>query len=211
MDKARILAHRGLWSHEEQQNTKLSITNALRSGFGVETDLRDHLGTVVVSHDPVKKGVSPLSFEEVLAEYHSKKYSGLLALNIKSDGLAPAVAKLLGHYELTNYFVFDMSIPDTMSYAKEDVRFALRVSDYEPQHDLHKSACCIWLDSFSASYDRKLAGIASLMKLNDVYIVSPELHNRPFTNVWKQLRAADIGSEVGLCTDHSAQAAEFFK
>lgn len=51
MSKIEILAHRGWWTSREDQNSLDALTRALTAGFGVETDIRDCAGRLVVSHD----------------------------------------------------------------------------------------------------------------------------------------------------------------
>ena len=52
----RILAHRGYWKKPEEKNSKTAFLRALEFGFGIETDLRDSGGQVVVSHDMPRGG-----------------------------------------------------------------------------------------------------------------------------------------------------------
>ena len=51
MDRCNILAHRGVWGSKEEQNSRSAIRHALVGSFGIETDIRDHDGQVVLSHD----------------------------------------------------------------------------------------------------------------------------------------------------------------
>ena len=46
-----ILAHRGVWRISEERNSMSSIRAALDAGFGIETDVRDYKGNLVISHD----------------------------------------------------------------------------------------------------------------------------------------------------------------
>ena len=88
-----ILAHRGLWLQPAERNTLAAMRTALTEGFGVETDVRDLDGELVISHDPPRQGASP--FEDFLDDFVQIGKSGLLALNIKADGLQSALAKVL--------------------------------------------------------------------------------------------------------------------
>ena len=47
----RILAHRGYWNNEAEKNTLLALKAALEKGYGFESDVRDYLGRLVVSHN----------------------------------------------------------------------------------------------------------------------------------------------------------------
>ena len=96
-----VLAHRGLWADKEQQNTLSAIEEAWARGFGVETDLRDSRGNVVVSHDPPEEGV--LEAVEVLSRYDALGCDSTLALNIKADGIGRLLTTKLALYDITNY------------------------------------------------------------------------------------------------------------
>ena len=43
-----ILAHRGFWKREGEKNTKVAFERAFDNGFGIETDLRDVKGEIIV-------------------------------------------------------------------------------------------------------------------------------------------------------------------
>ena len=46
-----IIAHRGYWKNENEKNKKAAFERAFDCGFGVETDLRDIKGEIVISHN----------------------------------------------------------------------------------------------------------------------------------------------------------------
>ena len=62
--ETKILAHRGFWQSEDEKNTKVAFERAFDNGFGIETDLRDIKGTIVISHN-MPTG-DEMTFEEVL-------------------------------------------------------------------------------------------------------------------------------------------------
>ena len=82
----------------------------VENGFGLETDIRDYKGELVISHDIPEGGCLP--FQRLLEIHRDLNSTLLLALNIKSDGLHGAIGELLKKYNVTNCFVFDMSVPD---------------------------------------------------------------------------------------------------
>ena len=45
-----IISHRGIGFRKEQ-NTLGAFAECFKSGFGIETDIRDYNGKLVVSHD----------------------------------------------------------------------------------------------------------------------------------------------------------------
>ena len=95
-----ILAHSGYWQEKSEQNQRAAFARSFNAGYGVETDLRDYCGRIVVSHD-MPKG-DEMSFEELLRSMNERNLC--LALNIKADGLADLIRDLLESYHHTNYF-----------------------------------------------------------------------------------------------------------
>lgn len=206
----QILAHRGLWKSPGEKNSLAALTLALRQGFGLETDVRDCAGELVISHDPPLAGALPL--RALLEEYRSLKASSTLALNIKADGLAQPLRMLLQEYGVENYFVFDMSVPDMLAYVRNEMPLYSRLSELEPQVALLDRCAGIWLDAFhgdwydAATISRFLnAGLA-------VCVVSPELHRRGKDNVWNLLRqVTSPTSQLVCCTDHPEELREWMQ
>ena len=87
----KILAHRGYWKKEDEKNTKAAFERAFDNGFGIETDLRDIKGTIVISHN-MPKG-DEMTFEELLQLSDGRNLP--LALNIKADGQAEEIKKVI--------------------------------------------------------------------------------------------------------------------
>ena len=56
-----ILAHRGVWQNPVEKNSAAALRRALENGFGVETDIRDLDGQLVISHDPPRAGAMRLA------------------------------------------------------------------------------------------------------------------------------------------------------
>ncbi len=72
INKIEIFAHRGYWLKESEKNTKTAFERAFDSGFGIETDLRDIKGTIVISHN-MPKG-DEMTFEELLKLFDGRKF-----------------------------------------------------------------------------------------------------------------------------------------
>lgn len=209
------LAHRGWWKTAEEKNSRVALERALAAGFGVETDLRDRSGEIVISHDPPGPNSPELSFEQLLATYRRLDAKGTLALNIKSDGLAGEVLRLLQAYDLPPYFVFDMSVPDMLAYSRLQMRVFTRQSEIESPILLRDDATFfpsvgIWLDSFTEIWYSTDTIREHLDSGLDVCVVSPELHRREHHTWWEHLRSflktteLDKTNKSGnllLCTD----------
>lgn len=206
----KILAHRGYWSELHEKNGSDAFARAWASGYGIETDLRDRNGDIVISHDPPDG--SAARFEDFLQTYVKRGNGTPLALNIKADGLCVPVAQLLAQNLAKNFFVFDMSVPDSLHYLQAGMPVFLRLSEHEPKTGLFSRADGVWLDAF----ERDWWTADTLREIHaegkSVAIVSPELHRRPHEAVWRSLRELEpaLLRNVFLCTDFPQEAEVFF-
>ncbi len=209
-----ILAHRGLWSDPKEKNSLLALFKALDSGYGLETDIRDLNGRLVISHDAPLAELA-INLEELLRYYRDKKFTATLALNIKCDGLQEKLSKQLLDYDIKNYFVFDMSVPDTLGYLKREMTSFVRRSDLEFHPELESKSNGIWLDELIAPWINSEVINEQLKKTEMVAIVSAELHGRKHDNQWQEIQKAlnlEFQSDkIMLCTDFPNQAKNFFK
>jgi len=205
-----ILAHRGFWQKPEEKNSPAALRRALAEGFGIETDLRDHAGRLVISHDPA--GPDSFSAPDFLALCREINPLAPLALNIKADGLRPLLKSLLQHHPAQNYFCFDMSVPETLLYHRDGLRFFTRESEHEPAPVLYAPAAGVWLDMFTGDWATPAHLSQHLQAGKQVALVSPELHGRPHLPFWTSLRASPAARDPSLmlCTDHPQAAREFF-
>jgi hypothetical protein len=213
MSKMEILAHRGWWTSREDQNSLDALTRALTAGFGVETDIRDCAGRLVVSHD---MPTAPLLSLDALLDRHANiPQAGTLALNVKADGLASALISAIQERKISNYFVFDMSVPDTLHYLKAEAPVFTRRSEFETGSALDQQADGLWLDAFHAPF-APLADIHYAKDLGkSIALVSPELHRKDHLQAWSVWREAmasrhnDV-SHWMVCTDFPERADGFF-
>lgn len=207
----QILAHRGLWLTLEEQNTYSSITEAMQLGYGVELDVRDYLGEIVVSHDIVKDS-NPLFFKEILSFYKNLNHKPLLAINLKTDGIRDILKSLIEEYRIDNYFIFDGSFPEAYKYITAGLKVFTRESEYETPSS-HLSTVGIWLDSFNSNWFSQEVILNHLLNGTKVAIVSPELHSRNYQEVWSMIEKIDptLRENIILCTDYPTLAAKYFK
>jgi glycerophosphoryl diester phosphodiesterase len=207
-----ILAHRGYWKKNDERNTLDALKAALDNGFGIETDLRDFDGKLVISHNIADKNC-PLA-ESFFTYYSQKNFSLPLALNIKADGLQKLLAELIAKYKLKNYFIFDMSIPELIASEKEKITFFTRESDVEPFCVRYENARGVWLDSFfQANWLNEEKIKQHLQSGKIVGIISSEIHGRDSIPLWTLLKnmGCQNNSNVYLCTDKPDEARRFFK
>jgi len=205
-----LLAHRGLWDAPAQKNSLAALSRAIDRGLGIETDIRDLDGELVISHDmPTQREHG--SLDAFLAHCARTPQAGLLALNIKSDGLQAALESKLAEHGVANYFVFDMSLPDTLGWRRRGLPFAVRLSEYESGGPLLDEARFVWLDAFERDDWYPLELLTSLLERGKtVAVVSPELHRRAPEAAWRRLRGLSGQKRLHLCTDLVQPAMEFF-
>lgn len=205
-----IISHRGFWRRIEEQNKLASYEHSFAQGFGVEIDVRDLCGKLIISHNVVKK--NPLFFEE-FADLYSNYIDLPVAVNVKSSGLCPLVKQAINKWKWNNYFVFDMAIPDTISYIKADIKIYTRQSEYEINPVFYKNSEGIWLDEFDHHWiDNKIIEY-HLGQGKKICIVSPELHERSYFSEWEEYLDLDKrvqDESISICTDHPKEANEFF-
>jgi hypothetical protein len=206
------VSHRGFWRAPDEKNSEAAFRRSLEHGFGIETDLRDRLGDVVIAHDMA--GADNMSLEAFLQLYREYPGDAVLALNIKSDGLQGVVASYLRTYAVANYFVFDMSVPDMLLYARDGIEYYTRVSEIEPVPSLYEKSTGVWIDQFYSDWADADAILPHLRGGKQVCIVSPELHRRPHEAAWTRYRALqDLVSPnemLFICTDFPDRAEKFF-
>lgn len=207
-----ILAHRGHWLTPGEKNSRQALQRAFHTGFGVETDVRDLDGTLVISHDMPVHEALPLSV--MFEDYIQAENPGMLALNIKSNGLTEVLQHLLIQYGIKRYFCFDMSVPDTLPYLHRGLNAAARLSEYEHEGLLSELAPVLWVDGFQHQNVSEERLESWLGWGKQVCLVSPELHGRDYVPFWQKLGdLPDILWEypdLMLCTDYPEQAREYF-
>jgi hypothetical protein len=201
-----IICHRGYWLSPEEKNTSASFKRAFDLGLGIETDLRDLNGEIVISHDPPKGG------EITLSDFLESTPRNLpLALNIKSDGIAVKVREELVRVGHKNFFFFDMSIPDMQEYINMNLPIAARISEYEGfVESLFIKANNIWLDMFCSLWYSRDDIIKLINSGKHIYIVSAELHGKSIDEQWKLLETFKSSENLTLCTDHPLEAIRRF-
>ena len=205
----KLLCHRGIWTEAHQKNTHAALCAAFDQRLGIETDIRDCNGKLVVSHD-MPRAETAGDLDALLSHYQDLQSSAPLALNVKADGLQQALLHKLQSYQVKNYFVFDMSVPDTLGYRRLNMPFAARLSEYESPGVLLDQASHVWLDAFDSEWYSMDVIEGLLAQGKHVAVVSPELHRRAHQDLWAALRRWDLADRLYLCTDLVASAMEVF-
>ena len=204
----QIISHRGYWQNKSERNQRVAFERSFDAGYGTETDLRDICGKIVISHDMPRGG--EITFENVLQIMNGRNLP--LALNIKADGLGNEIAYLLKKYGHTDYFTFDMSIPDMVRQVKDGINVYAGKSDIMPQPVLADKVNGIWLDCFYSDWYGADVIDDLIANGKKVCIVSADLHSRDTAGQWhivKQSRYLNDGGLM-LCTDKPNEATEYF-
>lgn len=203
-----ILSHRGYWKELSERNQRIAFARSFDMGFGTETDLRDCMGKIVISHD-MPTG-DEITFEEVLQIMAGRNLP--LALNIKADGQADKIIELLNKYNHTNYFTFDMSIPDMVVQMKNGLRVFTGLSDILPTPVMINAAEGVWLDCFNGDWYGPEVIDGLIADGKSVCIVSADLHKRETKAQWEIIKGCKtVGdNRLMLCTDYPEKAKEFF-
>jgi hypothetical protein len=206
-----FLSHRGLWLTKAEQNTLTAFEHSFQKRFGCELDIRDRHDQLVISHDVPTEDC--LLLEEVFQAYKKLNCDRTIAINIKADGLQSRLKELIEKYSISNYFVFDMSVADTLGYAKHQLKYFTRHSEYEPNPPLYEKAAGVWLDCFESDWWTQEDVKTHIKNGKLVALVSPELHKRNYQTVWETWRKLEqdlVTDMLMLCTDFPEQAQEFF-
>jgi hypothetical protein len=177
-------------------------------------------GALVLSHEIDRGGMAPLS--SFLDYWHQRNLGtkNFLAINIKEDGLASLLSKLLTNCGVSSdqFFCFDMAQPEIPIYLKEGLPIATRASQYGIEHPMGKY---IWFDWYphvtihpSSVYQQLVAHLTLIyMDVDDLKIIatSPELHDEVKVNVKDELWSfAKDHKFWGICTKRVEEAEAFF-
>ncbi|MDO5381706.1 MAG: hypothetical protein Q4F06_03170 [Eubacteriales bacterium] len=206
----KILAHRGYWNNTIERNSPMALRTALEKGYGFESDVRDYNGKVVISHNIADSSCQDV--EEVfewLSRFNDKY---CFAINIKADGLKDILKLFFEKYSISNYFLFDMSVPQMVEFKEMGLRYFTRQSEVEPEPCMYKDAAGVWIDGFwSTDWITEELVKSHIKNGKDVCIVSPDLHGNRYVDFWMKMKKWDVDdTRIFLCTDYPDEAKEFF-
>ncbi|QJP07654.1 phosphodiesterase [Pseudomonas multiresinivorans] len=203
----QIISHRGYWLERSERNLKVAFDRSFDLGFGTETDVRDVAGRLVISHD-MPNG-EEMSLDDLLRIMAGRNLP--LAMNIKADGLCEPLKAMFEAHGHSNWFVFDMAVPDMRSYLTSGVCTYTRLSEVEPVPAWLKESDGIWLDSFGREWYSRDQLAELLAGGKQVCVVSSELHGREQLPLWQLLAEFQGAANLTLCTDLPESARSFFK
>tara|TARA_B100000780_G_scaffold269152_1_gene227744 strand:- start:121 stop:717 length:597 start_codon:yes stop_codon:yes gene_type:complete len=151
---------------------KIKLLKNLDIKYGVEIDVRDSGRTLVIQHDPFKKG---LQLHEFLSSYRQK---GLLLIDVKSEGIEYQILKILKKFKIKNFFFLNSTYPIIINLINKKKNF-IRVSDFESFENIYKfkgKIKWVWLEIYKkVNLTRKQILYLKNNRIK-VCMVSPELH-----------------------------------
>lgn len=206
----KIISHRGNLegpTSVNKSNSVSSLWEACKLGFGIETDLRNFNGELVISHDlPNSQSSSASALNEIVKTIPEVYF----ALNIKEDGLGELITQQLNKSVLERSFFFDFSVPDYIANSSRDFNLFSRLSEYESEASMPGNKG-VWLDQFhSLWFDHHK--ISELLDRGlEVSVVSSELHGRDYSNLWNMLKPYEKSERLSICTDFPIKAVNFFE
>lgn len=152
--------------------------NLIDRCYGIELDLRDYNGDIIVQHDSCKEGV-------LFREYMKQSKDFDMILNIKCERIETKVIEILNDNNYKgNYFMLDCSFPMIYSLSKDgNKNIALRFSEFEGIDTLINmkgKVEWVWVDVFTTIP----LTIDIYKKIKDlgykICLVSPELQGREY-------------------------------
>ncbi|MBI4845308.1 MAG: hypothetical protein HY810_02355 [Candidatus Omnitrophica bacterium] len=211
----KIIAHRGLWKKANEKNTPDAFEKALKSGYGIEFDVRDYKKGLVIAHNMADKNSPGLYWVFDRLKKIESFSKVIFAVNIKCDSIEREVLKFLQDYGIIkNSFIFDMSFPATYVFKKycEKINIAARQSEFEKEPFFYSQVQWLWLDEFEKHWIDNKTIVKHIENGKKVCIVSPELHGRNHEKAWAQYSKLPekYFKYMALCTDFPDEAERFF-
>lgn len=166
---------------------------------------------MVISHDIAD--TTAQDAEEVFRWLHEFNDNYCFAINIKADGLKGMLKFFIEKYHISNYFLFDMSIPQMVEFHEMGLKYFTRQSEIEKVPYMYDEAAGVWVDGFwSTTWITEDLLNRHIQSGKTICLVSPELHGKKnYKHFWSKVKSYSIDfNKVILCTDHPDEAKECF-
>jgi hypothetical protein len=142
---------------------------------GIEFDIRDFSGGLIIQHDAFLIGQP---FIEFIKFCPSNKF---YIINVKCEGIEEKIIEILHIYNINNYFFLDCNMPTINKLSKINTKIAGRISEYESIENIIKiynKITWVWIDVFS-KFPITFDDYKILKKYNlKLCLVSPELQGQ---------------------------------
>lgn len=172
---------------------RANIITQIDTRYGLEIDVRDSVGELVISHNPVLG--NEVTLNDYLKHIDNKK---LLAINSKSSEIENKLKQILQTNNITNYFTFDWPVPSLIKAIQVQLVCAFRLSEYEKE--IIPNCLWVWIDAFHSIWYNEIFLNSLKSKGLKIAIVSPELHNRK-DELSKVKELVKSGKVDAICTD----------
>ena len=154
-------------------NTKEKLI-ATPKEYGIEIDIRSVGEKLILHHEPHMIGEY---FEDWIKYFNH----GTLILNIKEEGLEPAICDLMKQNNIEKFFFLDQSFPFLIKTVKSgESRTAIRISEFESINTALTLAGLVdwvWIDYFTKLPIDKEQSLILKRAGFKICLVSPELQN----------------------------------
>ncbi|MBI4634962.1 MAG: hypothetical protein HY727_01305 [Candidatus Rokubacteria bacterium] len=166
--------------------------------YGVEVDLRDYNGKVVVQHDP---GLGGETFERYIEHFRHR----FIILNVKCEGIEAEVLRIVERRGIEDFFFLDLSFPALVKLVRQgERRIAVRFSEHEPIEGclaLAGKVDWIWVDCFS-DFPAVLPERERVLSEFKTCLVAPELQGRAPLDPAPALAIVERYQASAVCTKH---------
>lgn len=122
------------------------------------------------------------------------------------------IKNILKKYNHTNYFTFDMSIPDMIYQINKEMKIFTGLSDIVKSPILLEKVEGVWLDSFYSDWYEEDIIDRILEENKKVCIVSSDLHKRNTEKQWEIIKKCKYfeSDNLILCSDKVKEAFKYF-
>ncbi len=167
-------------AHRVNRLDAIISANTFTIADGIEFDIRDSNGEIIVYHDAFGNLADGQDFVEFLNFCPPNKF---YIVNVKSEGIEFRAIQLLEDHGIKNFFLLDCSIPMMVRLGKSgERRLAVRFSEFESLKTVELMApfvSWVWIDVFNnlplneyiATYMRETLHLR-------LCLVSPELQGQ---------------------------------
>jgi hypothetical protein len=164
-------------SHRINYLDSATAATIFSASDGIEFDIRDSNGQLIVQHDACKEGQLFSAFLEFCPP------NKLYIVNIKAEGIEESAIKLLTERGIQNFFLLDCGMPSLVRLGRTgEKRLAVRFSEYESFETVAAIApfvSWIWVDVFTRfPLTKQISEQAKKLGLR-LCLVSPELQGQP--------------------------------
>ena len=125
---------------------KSSLLARVPRDFGVELDIRDYNGRLVINHEPYSGG-------ELFEGYCKRFDHALMIVDVKAEGIEKMALRVLEKNGIENFFLLGLSFPAIVALSSAgERRIGLRFSEYEPVEGclaMAGKAEWAWVDTFT--------------------------------------------------------------